>query len=106
MDLCVTADYHGRAHVTGAVEHWSSHRTQCHSACQGVGALFLSLIVNILPLPSILPGFLLEWSDALPQICIGAFTLLALVMYQGPELSERLQTFWRDLRSSRASASP
>jgi ribose transport system ATP-binding protein len=67
-----------------------------------VGALFLSLIINILPLPNILPGFLLEWSDALPQICIGAFTLLALVMYQGPELSERLQMFWRDLRSARA----
>ena len=71
-----------------------------------VGALFLSLIINILPLPNILPGFLLQWSDALPQISIGAFTLLALVMYQGPELSERIQLFWRDLRSARASTSP
>ncbi len=70
-----------------------------------VGALFLSLIINILPLPNILPGFLLEWSDALPQISIGAFTLLALVMYQGPELSERLRLFVSDLRSSRAPSS-
>ncbi|MGE5272186.1 MAG: ABC transporter permease [Verrucomicrobiota bacterium] len=66
-----------------------------------IGALFLSLIINILPLPNILPGFLLQWSDALPLICIGAFTLLALVVYQGPELWERLQVFWRDLRSGR-----
>jgi ribose transport system ATP-binding protein len=66
-----------------------------------VGALFLSLIINILPLPSILPGFLLDWADALPQISIGAFTLLALVMYQGPELWERLQTFYDEVRSAR-----
>ena len=66
-----------------------------------IGALFLSLIINILPLPNILPGFLLQWSDALPLICIGASTLLALVLYQGPELWERLQLFWRDVRSGR-----
>jgi len=66
-----------------------------------VGALFLSLIVNILPLPNILPGFLQQWSDALPQISIGALTLLALVMYQGPELWGRLRTSWHDLRTSR-----
>ena len=66
-----------------------------------IGALFLSLIINILPLPNILPGFLLQWSDALPLICIGTFTLLALVVYQGPELWERLQLFWRDVRSGR-----
>lgn len=63
-----------------------------------VGALFLSLIINILPLPNILPGFLTRWSDALPQICIGALTLLALVLYQGPELWERARSGWDDLR--------
>jgi ribose/xylose/arabinose/galactoside ABC-type transport system permease subunit len=59
-----------------------------------VGALFLSLIINILPLPNILPGFLREWSDALPLIIIGSLTLFALVLYQAPELLGRLRAGW------------
>jgi ribose transport system ATP-binding protein len=65
------------------------------------GAVFLSLIINILPLENILPGFLREWSDALPTISIGALTLLALVVYQGPEIVARLRTAWNDVRSRR-----
>jgi len=66
-----------------------------------LGAVFLSLIINILPLENILPGFLREWTDALQQISIGTLTLLALVLYQGPELWARARTAWRDLRRSR-----
>lgn len=66
-----------------------------------LGALFLSLIINILPLPNILPGFLLQWSDALPQISIGALTLLALILYQAPELWSRTRRAWSDLRRPR-----
>jgi ribose transport system ATP-binding protein len=67
-----------------------------------VGALFLSLIINILPLPNILPGFLREWSDALPLISMGTLTLLALILYQAPELWSRAQTAWQDRRPTRA----
>lgn len=63
-----------------------------------IGALFLSLIINILPLPNIVPEFLQEWTGALSKISIGALTLLALVLYQGPELWMRARTAWRDLR--------
>jgi ribose transport system ATP-binding protein len=69
-----------------------------------IGALFLSLIVNILPLPNIVPSFLREWTGALGYITIGALTLLALVLYQGPELVARARGAWRDLRGSRPSA--
>jgi ribose transport system ATP-binding protein len=65
------------------------------------GAVFLSLIVNILPLENILPAFLREWSDALPQIIIGSLTLLALVVYQGPDLIARARTAWADVRARR-----
>jgi ribose transport system ATP-binding protein len=68
------------------------------------GAVFLSLIINILPLPDILPGFLREWSDALPQIFIGALTLLALIVYQGPQLLARLRTAWENVSSRRRPA--
>jgi ribose transport system ATP-binding protein len=67
-----------------------------------VGALFLSLIVNILPLPNILPGFLREWSDALPLISMGTLTLLALIVYQGPELWARLHAARASFRGKRA----
>jgi ribose transport system ATP-binding protein len=67
-----------------------------------VGALFLSLIINILPLPNILPGFLREWSDALPLISMGALTLLALIVYQGPELWARVHAARASMRSRRA----
>jgi ribose transport system permease protein/ribose transport system ATP-binding protein len=65
------------------------------------GAVFLSLIINILPLENILPAFLREWSDALPQIIIGSLTLLALVVYQGPDLIARARTAWIDVRARR-----
>jgi ribose transport system ATP-binding protein len=70
-----------------------------------VGALFLSLIINILPLPNVLPEFLLEWSGALGYISIGVLTLLALILYQGPELWVRARTAWRDLRPRSPSGS-
>jgi ribose transport system ATP-binding protein len=65
------------------------------------GAVFLSLIINILPLENIVPSSLLQWSDALPQIIIGSLTLLALVVYQGPELVARARTAWADVRARR-----
>jgi ribose/xylose/arabinose/galactoside ABC-type transport system permease subunit len=67
-----------------------------------VGGLFLALIVNVLALPNIVPSALLDWSDALPQIIIGTLTLLALVLYQAPELVTRARTVWNDVRLSRA----
>jgi ribose transport system ATP-binding protein len=66
-----------------------------------VGALFLSLIINILPLPNIVPSFLREWTGALGYISIGVLTLLALVLYQAPELWTRARTAWSDVRRSR-----
>jgi ribose transport system ATP-binding protein len=66
------------------------------------GALFLSLIINILPLPNILPAFLREWSDALPLISMGALTLLALALYQAPELLARMSAARERLRSRAA----
>jgi ribose/xylose/arabinose/galactoside ABC-type transport system permease subunit len=62
-----------------------------------VGATFLALIVNVLALENIVPTFLREWSDALPLIIIGSLTLLALVLYQAPELWARLCRVWVDL---------
>jgi ribose transport system ATP-binding protein len=62
-----------------------------------VGALFL-------PLPNVLPGFLLEWSGALGYISIGTLTLLALILYQGPELWLRARTAWEDIRRGRPGA--
>ena len=69
-----------------------------------VGAVFLSLIVNILPLPNILPGFLRDWSDALPLITMGGLTLLALVVYQGPELWARFAATRERFRERRVQA--
>jgi ribose transport system ATP-binding protein len=63
-----------------------------------VGGTFLALIVNILALENIVPGFLREWSNGLPQIIIGALTLIALVLYQGPELWARARTAWEESR--------
>src|SRR5438552_719501 len=67
-----------------------------------IGGTFLALIVNVLALENIVPGFLREWSDALPLICIGALTLIALVLYQAPELWARARTAWQDVRIARA----
>ena len=71
-----------------------------------VGGLFIALIVNVLALPNIVPSALLDWSDALPQIIIGSLTLVALVIYQAPELWARAQTAWSDSRLSRTSEAP
>lgn len=59
-----------------------------------VGALFLSLIINVLPF--------IGWSSAYGQITIGGLTLLALVLYQAPDLWARLRSFLADLRRSDA----
>jgi ribose transport system ATP-binding protein len=59
-----------------------------------LAAFFLSLILNVLPL--------LKQPTEYGQIAIGALTLFALIVYQGPELWQRLQVFVADLRSSRA----
>jgi ribose transport system ATP-binding protein len=55
-----------------------------------LAALFLSLILNVLPLV----GQPTEYG----QIAIGALTLLALVFYQGPELVARLRAALADAR--------
>jgi ribose transport system ATP-binding protein len=52
-----------------------------------LGALFLSLISNILPL--------FEQPTEYGQITIGVLILLALVLYQGPELLRRLRVAWQ-----------
>jgi ribose transport system ATP-binding protein len=57
-----------------------------------VGALFLSLIINVLPF--------IGWSAAYGQIAIGALTLLALIAYQGPELYGRLSAFIAEARGA------
>lgn len=49
-----------------------------------LAALFLSLILNVMPL--------LNQPTEYAQITIGALTLLALVLYQGPELWARLRS--------------
>ena len=59
-----------------------------------LAALFLSLILNVLPL--------LEVATEYGQIAIGALTLGALIVYQGPELWARVKTALADLRSARA----
>ena len=61
-----------------------------------LAALFLSLILNVLPL--------LRQPTEYGQIAIGALTLLALVLYQGPELWARLRAAWETMRLSRSAA--
>jgi ribose/xylose/arabinose/galactoside ABC-type transport system permease subunit len=63
-----------------------------------LAALFLSLILNVLPL--------LQQPTEYGQIAIGALTLLALIVYQGPELWGRLRGFLADRRlaASRSTA--
>ncbi len=61
-----------------------------------LGAVFLSLVVNMQPF--------VGWQDSTIQIIIGALLLLALVLYQGGELRARLLALWSDLRRRRASA--
>jgi ribose/xylose/arabinose/galactoside ABC-type transport system permease subunit len=71
-----------------------------------IGGTFLALIVNILPLPNIIPSALLDWSGALPQVIIGSLTLIALVLYQAPELAARARTTWADMRLARGRTEP
>ena len=71
-----------------------------------IGATFLALIINTLALENIVPAFLREWSDALPLIIIGSLTLLALVLYQLPELVARARTAWDDIRLTRSRPTP
>jgi ribose transport system ATP-binding protein len=59
-----------------------------------LAALFLSLILNVLPL--------LEVPTEYGQIAIGALTLLALILYKGPELWGRLRSAVEGLRGARA----
>jgi ribose transport system ATP-binding protein len=59
-----------------------------------VGALFLNVIINVLPF--------LGWSAAYGRIMVGALTLLALTFYQAPELLGRFRTFVSNLRLSRS----
>jgi ribose transport system ATP-binding protein len=52
-----------------------------------LAALFLTLIGNVLPL--------FQQPTEYAQMTIGVLILLALVLYQGPELLARLRTSWR-----------
>jgi ribose/xylose/arabinose/galactoside ABC-type transport system permease subunit len=58
-----------------------------------LAALFLGLILNVLPL--------LQQPTEYGQIAIGALTLLALILYQGPELLARLRRAVDSLRVAR-----
>ena len=59
-----------------------------------LAALFLSLILNVVPL--------LQQPTEYGQIAIGVLTLLALILYQGPELWRRFRIFLADRRTARA----
>ncbi len=61
-----------------------------------LGALFIALIFNVVPL--------LQQPTEYGQIAIGALTLLALLVYQGPELWGRARGALGDVRRSRAEA--
>jgi ribose transport system ATP-binding protein len=61
-----------------------------------VGALFLNVIINVLPF--------LGWSSSYGRIMVGLLTLVALSFYQAPELMKRLRTAVSNFRLSRASA--
>jgi ribose/xylose/arabinose/galactoside ABC-type transport system permease subunit len=61
-----------------------------------VGAVFLAMIVNILPL-NVLPVHGLPTSS-LELIITGALTLLAIVLYRGGELWPQARSAWQDLR--------
>ena len=58
-----------------------------------VGALFLNVIINILPF--------LGWSASYGRIMVGLLTLVALSFYQAPELSKRAKTAIGNFRLSR-----
>ncbi|HZB40269.1 MAG TPA: ABC transporter permease [Ilumatobacter sp.] len=58
-----------------------------------VGALFLNVIINILPY--------LGWSASYGQIAVGLLTLVALSFYQAPELLRRAKTSIANFRLTR-----
>jgi ribose transport system ATP-binding protein len=59
-----------------------------------VGALFLNVIINVLPF--------LGWSASYGRIMVGTLTLVALAFYQAPELLSRFRTWVSNLRLSRS----
>jgi ribose transport system ATP-binding protein len=59
-----------------------------------VGALFLTVIINVLPF--------LGWSASYGRIMVGVLTLVALTFYQAPDLLLRMRTFIANLRLSRS----
>lgn len=61
-----------------------------------VGALFLNVIINILPF--------LGWSASYGRIMVGLLTLVALSFYQAPELAARARTAVANIRLSRGGA--
>ena len=61
-----------------------------------VGALFLNVIINVLPF--------LGWSASYGRIAVGSLTLLALTFYQAPDLLARVRTSIANARLTRASA--
>jgi ribose transport system ATP-binding protein len=63
-----------------------------------VGALFLNVVINVLPF--------LGWSASYGRIMVGALTLLALAFYQAPELLARFRTFVANFRLSRSHVEP
>jgi len=58
-----------------------------------VGALFLNVIINILPF--------LGWSASYGRIFVGVLTLVALSFYQAPELIQRAKTSFANFRLKR-----
>jgi ribose transport system ATP-binding protein len=66
-----------------------------------LAALFLALIGNVLPL--------FQQPTEYAQMTIGVLILLALILYQGPELLQRLRTSWQGvgrLQSGQGEAPP
>lgn len=58
-----------------------------------IGALFLNVVINILPF--------LGWSAAYGRIAVGLLTLVALSFYQAPELIRRAKTAVANFRLTR-----
>ena len=63
-----------------------------------VGALFLNVVINVLPF--------LGWSASYGRIMVGALTLVALALYQAPELLARFRMFVANFRLSRRGPPP
>jgi ribose transport system permease protein/ribose transport system ATP-binding protein len=63
-----------------------------------VGALFLNVLTNVLPF--------LGWSASYGRIMVGALTLIALALYQAPELLARFRMFVSNVRLSRSPTQP